>query len=279
MKNKNNNVILRLLMLCVLAGWTAAALGAPPSVLYQENFDDGMTGTIWLQGQGGSTWNPYFSGGPNGTPPGSMALYHMHNGAYCPISYQSGDWAMYWSRPSNSWQGWEIAVPAGTNHVEISVDAWRSSQGWTVFGYFQVAVDFTDPVTYPREWVTPNGTIAPGVWQTFSASATYTGDKVVADISMYQVNTQIYNKNPGSPLPPAGDGVWIDNLLVAYDNLKIVVSGPPQNCDEAIAQGYEIEGDLTDDCKVDFDDIESLAGTWLDCMVPGEAGCLTPWQP
>ena len=267
---KNKNIILRLLVLCVLAGWTAAALGAPPSVLYYQPFDDGMTGTIWLQGQGGSTWNPYFSGGPNGTPAGSMALFHNHLGTYCPISYQApgSPWAYYWTRPTvNN----VFTVPAGTNEVTISYDFWRCPSGWTLYPYFAGWVQFTDNVTYPDEYFSTTSTGTGPGWQSISQTLTYSGDKVVASIKLHQINTQFYNNVDG--------GVFIDNFTFAYDNLKIVVSGPPQNCAEAMAQGYEIAGDLTDDCRVDFEDIESLAATWLDCMIPGEARCgQLPWE-
>ncbi len=53
---------------------------------------------------------------------------------------------------------------------------------------------------------------------------------------------------------------------------------PPADCADAKAMGYSLEYDYNGNCKVDLEDIsQKLMTNWLDCIVPGEAGCSQPW--
>jgi hypothetical protein len=52
----------------------------------------------------------------------------------------------------------------------------------------------------------------------------------------------------------------------------------PVNCSDALAKGYKLGGDLNSDCAVDFKDLNLLVGQWLNCVVPGDAGCSQPWE-
>lgn len=56
-------------------------------------------------------------------------------------------------------------------------------------------------------------------------------------------------------------------------------SGAPDTCEEVLNLGFEIVYDYNDDCKVDFADFAVFAGSWLDCLEPGVAGCDEPWLP
>ena len=211
------NLLRMLVIVLVLA--MAMTAGATVTV-YDQPFDSGLTGTIWLEGQGGTNWNPYLSGGPNGTPAGSAALYHNHTGNYCPISAQSGVWAYYWTRPTVN-NVFTVPGGGGASSITISYDFWRSAQGWTVIPYFAGYVQFTDSVTYPDEFFATTGTTVAGGWSpTISQTLSYTGDKVIASVLLYQLNTQVYNNLDG--------GVFIDNLLFAYDNLLITAEEIPE---------------------------------------------------
>jgi hypothetical protein len=64
-----------------------------------------------------------------------------------------------------------------------------------------------------------------------------------------------------------------------WDAPQIVVSGiieSPQDCDEAILQGYTLEGDFSGNCYVDFTDVEYMVLEWLQCMAPDDPNCDHP---
>ncbi|OHB49637.1 MAG: hypothetical protein A2Y10_05615 [Planctomycetes bacterium GWF2_41_51] len=50
-----------------------------------------------------------------------------------------------------------------------------------------------------------------------------------------------------------------------------------ENCDDVVAQ-YSPAGDFNNDCRVDFKDAASLANSWLNCILPGNQECSTPWN-
>ncbi len=50
----------------------------------------------------------------------------------------------------------------------------------------------------------------------------------------------------------------------------------PRTCDEFIARGYGMAGDLDEDCDVDFVDLAEFVLNWLRCNDPG-AGCPKNW--
>jgi hypothetical protein len=65
-----------------------------------------------------------------------------------------------------------------------------------------------------------------------------------------------------------------------WDVPQIVVTGiiePPQNCDEAIEQGYRLAVDFTGNCYIDFADLIYLAQDWLHCMAPDDPNCEHLW--
>ena len=53
----------------------------------------------------------------------------------------------------------------------------------------------------------------------------------------------------------------------------------PDDCADALADGYGLALDIDDDCDVDIDDLELIVNAWLDCVEPGGSGCQTPWVP
>jgi hypothetical protein len=66
-----------------------------------------------------------------------------------------------------------------------------------------------------------------------------------------------------------------------WDSPQIVVTGiilPPQDCNEAILQGYTLEGDFSGNCYVDFADIEYMGLEWLQCIAPDDPNCDHPWE-
>ena len=212
--------LLKQLVFCVLVlGMTMVA--SATTTLYSQPFDSGMTGTIWLEGNvniagSGTEWHPFLSGGPNGTPAGSMALYHNQNqGNYCKISGEDANYNYYWSRPSvNN----VFAAPAGTNEVTVSYDFWRDPKGWTVYANLSGVVKFTDSGTYPDENFSVTGTTVAGGWVSFSQTMTYSGGQVVASVELTEAKTSIYDVNGGTA---------IDGLLTAYDNILVTVVPEP----------------------------------------------------
>lgn len=52
----------------------------------------------------------------------------------------------------------------------------------------------------------------------------------------------------------------------------------PQNCAEAIADGYDSAADANLDCYVDLRDFALLSQDWLQCMDPVDTACLHPWE-
>lgn len=65
------------------------------------------------------------------------------------------------------------------------------------------------------------------------------------------------------------------NKIYIYSTTAIDTT--PVNCADALKKGYKLDGDLNNDCTVDFKDLNLLAGQWLNCVVPGAAGCTQPW--
>ena len=212
--------LLRMLVIVLVLGMTMTA-GATVTV-YDQPFDSGMTGTIWLEGNvniagSGTEWYPYFSGGANGTPSGSMALYHNQGqGNYCKISGEDANYNYYWSRPSvNN----VFTIPGGATEVTISYDFWRDTKGWTLYPHFAGFVQFTDNVTYPDEYFSTTSTSTTvGGWTSISETKTYTGAQVIASIKLFQINTMIYDG-------PAGG---IDGLVLGYDNLLVTAEEIPE---------------------------------------------------
>ena len=47
-----------------------------------------------------------------------------------------------------------------------------------------------------------------------------------------------------------------------------VMAEVPIDCDAAIAAGYLLEGDINEDCYVNFIDFAMFAEQWLDCIDP-----------
>ena len=61
------------------------------------------------------------------------------------------------------------------------------------------------------------------------------------------------------------------------DYIKVWIDGVPTDCSGAKELGY-LKGDINGDCKVDLQDLQDMAGQWLDCIDPGVSGCDTPWS-
>lgn len=65
-----------------------------------------------------------------------------------------------------------------------------------------------------------------------------------------------------------------------WDNPQIVVTGiltDPQDCNEAIAQGYTLPLDYNQNCYVDLPDLEYIITDWLKCIKPENQNCDHPW--
>jgi hypothetical protein len=52
---------------------------------------------------------------------------------------------------------------------------------------------------------------------------------------------------------------------------------PPADCNEAIALGYGLKYDFDENCYVNLADFAKFAGSWMDCVKPGDANCFSPW--
>ncbi len=64
---------------------------------------------------------------------------------------------------------------------------------------------------------------------------------------------------------PDFDGVPVGEVVViAVDN----ECGP----------GRYLPADLDQNCEINLGDLAVLGGSWLDCSIPGKAGCLEPWN-
>ena len=62
----------------------------------------------------------------------------------------------------------------------------------------------------------------------------------------------------------------IDDVVTASDMI-------PQTCAEAIAMGYGLDMDLTDDCYVNLDDLALFVVDWLRCDDPEDPSCEPLW--
>ena len=58
-----------------------------------------------------------------------------------------------------------------------------------------------------------------------------------------------------------------------------VLLADPASCSEAVNSGYEIAGDVNEDCRVDLGDFRLLASNWLRCIEPADPDCDAPWIP
>jgi hypothetical protein len=80
------------------------------------------------------------------------------------------------------------------------------------------------------------------------------------------------------------------NILRVYDRILTdaemqqnwdVYNGPipsgPATCQEAIAGGFGLAGDLDGDCYVTLSDLAVQAGDWLVCVDPANLNCERPW--
>jgi hypothetical protein len=104
----------------------------------------------------------------------------------------------------------------------------------------------------------PNWNWVPDTWRTYAIPATKTLYVKHGVNYCYQALWQF--------MPRADSGVILDRT-----------DAPPTTCEEVIAMGFPISGDVNNDCKVDFKDIAVIATNWLKCIVPGESGCNSPW--
>ena len=71
------------------------------------------------------------------------------------------------------------------------------------------------------------------------------------------------------------------NLLLKQGVILLCLVGgaaaAPLDCDEALAEGYSILGDLNGDCRVDLRDFSMLTANWQRCIEPDVPGCEAPW--
>lgn len=52
-----------------------------------------------------------------------------------------------------------------------------------------------------------------------------------------------------------------------------------QTCVEALKYDkWNMQADIFEDCHIDLDDINILAGQWLECVNPTDANCSSPWE-
>jgi len=73
--------------------------------------------------------------------------------------------------------------------------------------------------------------------------------------------------------------VWDEALSdTAMYNDYIGFTPPPENCSQAIAEGYGLATDLNADCYVNWADFSIFAADWLRCMDPGNVDCEKPWE-
>ena len=145
--------------------------------------------------------------------------------------------------PETSWYGWPQEV---WNDVEVNLDGGLFTlTGSTFPSGSGNSLDLSEySITAPE---------ASEFWQNI------TGMRVQMQVQSYTDGISYHN--------------WFD---VKY---LYIVAAPPTICEEALFQGYEIAGDLNNDCEVDFEDFSLLAAAWLDCIDPVVGACDQPWLP
>lgn len=65
---------------------------------------------------------------------------------------------------------------------------------------------------------------------------------------------------------------------VGLSEVRFLAIDPPQNCAEVVQQGYSPGADVNGDCYVNLTDLALVAGRWLKCVEPTDAGCQRPWE-
>ena len=53
---------------------------------------------------------------------------------------------------------------------------------------------------------------------------------------------------------------------------------PPPTCQQIIAAGYKMQGDVNGDCYIDLLDLLEMALVWVDCVDPESLMCDRPWE-
>ena len=157
------------------------------------------------------------------------------------------------------------ATPGVEVYIDISTDNINWTRVWslendpsvewiTYFGYWPPP-DPIPPATNPYRWIEDEG-------KTFTFPATKT---------LYVKHGTNFCRHACWQM--LGSGAYSGVILYRVDGI------PPQSCDEVKAMDFVIAEDLNGDCRVNFSDIAIQVANWLNCIVPGEAGCDTPWVP
>lgn len=85
---------------------------------------------------------------------------------------------------------------------------------------------------------------------------------------------------------PSGVFAGVMDMIAVWDRalspqeaeaLNLQNTELPYDCASAIAGGYQLTGDLNDDCYVNFKDLQELSELWLICNDPEGQNCIWNW--
>jgi hypothetical protein len=68
-----------------------------------------------------------------------------------------------------------------------------------------------------------------------------------------------------------------DRIVVHYQQGLAAESWVPGNCEQIFEQGWNMPGDYTADCYINFEDIVDLGNDWWRCNEPNDSSCEKPW--
>lgn len=151
----------------------------------------------------------------------------------------------------------------------LYVDPYCDTRGWIDGVWHDVEVNLDNGFFTIAGSTAPSGTQS----SLYSVQHTFTAGEAL-EFWQNVTAARLYFQTQG--MIDVGGGQYDTWMDIQYFELN---AADPTNCAETLAQGYTIDYDLNDDCKVDLEDFSIIADEWFDCIVPGEAGCDQPWLP
>jgi len=102
----------------------------------------------------------------------------------------------------------------------------------------------------------------------------------------YGANTMIYSGTRDTTFGAYHGDIVFDEFKVWHEALSdtdmyndyIGFTPAPDNCSQAVAEGYGLATDLNADCYVNWADFSIFAADWLRCMDPENVDCEKPWE-
>ncbi|MFH1614039.1 MAG: hypothetical protein ABIG61_03005 [Planctomycetota bacterium] len=115
--------------------------------------------------------------------------------------------------------------------------------------------------------------------QVVTQGETFTGlsqflylDRKLVTVSDGQLTVASTGVNIEDPNDPNDD--WADD---AFNFLVVSTEATPPTCAELIGLGYQLRGDIDEDCRVGFSDFAGLADMWMQCDDPNDPNCNVHW--